>query len=140
MHITIPVLLFLKFSVFLGNVPKASCGKYFLITKAIFLGKCASPLDLGIFNISETNRIKDNTVSIRYISINFYGKFNRRKVIIHNSLQVPNGENKKGMKGTSRFQWLWLQTVIILLFTIADNLKEEPVLRTTTVVLTKKGF
>ena len=43
-----------------------------------------SALALGIFSISETKRIKHNTVSIQYISINFDRTFNSKKS--HNSL------------------------------------------------------
>ena len=57
--------------------------KHFLVTKASFLRKWASTLALGIFSISEFNRIRDKAVSIRYISVNFDRKFNRKKS--HNS-------------------------------------------------------
>ena len=40
-----------------------------LVTKASFLRNRASYFALGIFCISEINRIKDNTVSIQYISL-----------------------------------------------------------------------
>ena len=53
---------------------------------ASLLREWHSTLALGIFSISETNRIKHNTVSIRYIykSINFDRTFNSKKS--HNSL------------------------------------------------------
>ena len=75
---------FERFSVVLGYSPKASCTEHLLVTKANFLRKCALNLSLGIFSISETNRIKDNTVSTWYVSLNFDRKFNRKKS--HNSL------------------------------------------------------
>ena len=53
---------------------------------ASLLREWHSTLALGIFSISETNRIKHNTVSIRYIykSINFDRTCNSKKS--HNSL------------------------------------------------------
>ena len=55
-----------------------------------------------IFSISETNsRIKDITVSIRYISINFDRKSNNKASQFTLSSR-PNAENKKIIKGTSR--------------------------------------
>ena len=76
-------MYFQKFSVVFGHFPKASCGKHFLVTKASFLRKLASNSVFGIISISETNKIKDNTVSIRYISINFGRKIKSKKVIIY---------------------------------------------------------
>ena len=74
---------FERFSAVLGRFPKWSCAKHLLFTKVNFLKKWASTLALGIFSISETYKIKDNRVSIRYISVRFDRKFNRKKVIIH---------------------------------------------------------
>ena len=74
---------FERFSVVLGHSQKTCCAKHLLVTKAGFLIKWASTFALLIFSISETIRIKDNTVSVRYISIDFAWKFNRKK--IHNS-------------------------------------------------------
>ena len=55
----------------------------------------------GIFSISETNnRIKDITVSIRYISINFDRKSNNKESQLTLSSR-PNAENEKNIKGTS---------------------------------------
>ena len=55
----------------------------------------------GIFSISETNsRIKDITVSIRYISINFDRKSNNKESQFTLSSR-PNAENEKNIKGTS---------------------------------------
>ena len=48
----------------LGHVPKASCVKHLLVTKASFLRKWTSIFVLGIFSISETNRTKDGTHTI----------------------------------------------------------------------------
>ena len=76
-HITIRVLLCI-FSTVLRHFPKASCAKHLLVTKTSFLRKWASTLALGIFSISETTIIKDSTVSIRYISIDFDRKINRK--------------------------------------------------------------
>ena len=70
---------FERFSFVLEHFLKASCAKHFLVTKASFLRKWASTLALGIFSISEFNRIRDKAVSIRYISVNFDRKFNRKK-------------------------------------------------------------
>ena len=63
-------MYFERVSVVLGYSPKASCAKHLLVTKASFVRIQASTWALGIFNVSETNRIKDNTV-------NFDRKFNR---------------------------------------------------------------
>ena len=89
MHITMycescNAVNFERFSVVLGHFSKASRVKHLLVTKLSFLRKWASTLIFGIFNTSETKRIKDNTASIRYISINFDRRFNRKKG--HNSL------------------------------------------------------
>ena len=55
----------------------------------------------GIFSISETNnRIKDITVSIRYISIKFDRKSNNKESQFTLSSR-PNAENEKNIKGTS---------------------------------------
>ena len=55
----------------------------------------------GIFSISETNnRIKDITVSIRYISINFDRKSNNKESQFTLSSR-PNAENEKNIKVTS---------------------------------------
>ena len=55
----------------------------------------------GIFSISETNnRIKDITVSIRYISINFDRKSNNKESQFTLSSR-PNAENERNIKGTS---------------------------------------
>ena len=55
----------------------------------------------GIFSISETNnRIKDITVSIRYISINFDRKSNNKESQFTLPSR-PNAENEKNIKGTS---------------------------------------
>ena len=55
----------------------------------------------GIFSISETNnRIKDITVSIRYISINFDRKSNNKESQF-TLYSRPNAENEKNIKGTS---------------------------------------
>ena len=70
---------FERFSVVFEHSAKASCAKHLLVIKASFLRKPVSPFALRIFRISEINRIKDNTVSIQYISTNFDGKFNRKK-------------------------------------------------------------
>ena len=79
---------FERFSVVLGHSPKACCPKHLIVEKGRFLSKWASNLVLGVFSISEVNRIKDDTVSIRYIPINFDRKFNRKKC--HNSLFFRN--------------------------------------------------
>ena len=47
--------------------------------KSKFLKKMSLNFDPWDFQVSETNRMKDNKVSIRYISINFDRKFNRKK-------------------------------------------------------------
>ena len=114
---------FERFSLVLGHFPKASCTKYLLVIKSGFLRKLVSTLVYGIFNISETNRIKDNTVSLRYISINFDRKFNRKKshdLLFHrdqtrktrNTLTAPHVCFNSGFK-----------LLVILPFIIADNFK-----------------
>ena len=53
----------------LGHFPKTSCVKHLLVTKASFLRKWSSTLVLGIFSISETNRIKDGTHTVSHNSL-----------------------------------------------------------------------
>ena len=67
---------FERFPVVLRHFLKTSSAKHLLVTKSGFLRKLASRFVFGIFNISKTNRIKDNPVSIQYISTNFDRKFN----------------------------------------------------------------
>ena len=95
------IVYFERFYVVLGHFSKASCAKYLLVTKAGFLRKWASTLALGTFSISETERIKDKTLSTRYIIVGFGREFNRKKVIIYFFLG-QNADNKKHIKGNSR--------------------------------------
>ena len=73
---------------------KPPCAKYLLVTRASFLRKWTSTLALGVFSISKTNKIKNNTVSTRYISRHFDRKFNRKKVIIHFFLETKRRERQ----------------------------------------------
>ena len=91
------------FFVVLRHSPKASCAKHWLVTKRNFFKKWASTLALGIFSISETNRFKDSTVSIRYISIIFDRKFNTKKPY---SLFLSNQTQK--MRNTSKAFHVWI--------------------------------
>ena len=128
---------FQRFSVVLGHFPKASCAKHVLVTKASFFRKLASTLAFGIFNISETNRVKDMAVSIQYISINFDIKFHRKKK--HNSLFLRDQTQRTRTILKALYVCInsGFKPFVILPFLNADDLKEELLLWTSTVVLTK---
>ena len=78
------VVYFERFSVVLGH-----------FQRHLVLRKWASTLTLGIFSISETNRIKGNKVFVRCISINCERTFNRKKVIVHFFLWPGNEKHIK---------------------------------------------
>ena len=113
---------FERFSVVLGHFPKASCAKHLLLTKSIFLRKWASILVFGIFNFSETNRIKDNRISIRYISINFDRKFNKKS---HSSLSEQTQRTRNILKSLHVYINSSFKLLVILPFVVANNLKGE---------------
>ena len=105
--------------------------------KSKFLTKMNLNFDPWSFSISETYRINNNTVSIRYVSINFDRKFNRKEN--HNSLflrdQTQRTRNMlKALHGCSNSGF---KLSVILPFIIADDLKGGLLLWITTVVLTK---
>ena len=124
-----------RFSVVLGHFPKESCAKYLLVTIAGFLRKWASTLALGIFSISEINRIKNNTVSIRYISINFDKRINRKRS--PNSLLLR--DNTQRTRNILKVHHVCInggfKLLVILPYIIVDDLNGELFLWTTTVVL-----
>ena len=128
---------FQRFSVVLGHFPKASCAKHLLVTKSSFLRKWASTLVLGIFNIPQTNRIKDNTVTFRYIFINFDRKFNRKKPIIYFFLGTKRREPRNILKALHVSINSFFKLLVILLIIIADDLKGERLFWTTAMVFTK---
>ena len=85
---------FERLSFVLGHFLRSSCAKHMLVAKSNFLKKRPSTLALGTFSISETNRIKDNTVYIRYISINLDKKFNRKKSKVNIFLGTKHREQE----------------------------------------------
>ena len=123
---------------FVGYFLKAPCAKHLLVIKSSFLRKWSSTLVFGISSISKTNRTMDNTVSI--VSINCGRKCNRKKK--HNSLYFLRDQTQrsrnilKALHGCSNSGF---KLLVILPFIIANNLKGELLLWTTTVVLTKVG-
>ena len=74
-------------------------------------------IKFGIFGVSESNRIKENTVSIRYLSVNF----DKKKIIIHifSWIKQKQRENviQVGINSGSKL-------LVILPFIIAVDLKE----------------
>ena len=72
-------------------------------------------IKFGIFSVSESNRIKENTVSIRYLSVNFDQKNHNSHLLID---QTKKGENviHIGINGGSKL-------LVILPFIIAVDLK-----------------
>ena len=73
-------------------------------------------IKFGIFSVSESNRIKENTVSIRYLSVNFDQKKNHNSHFLMD--QTKKGENaiQVGINGGSKL-------LVILPFIIAFDLK-----------------
>ena len=63
------------------------CVKHLLITAASFLRKWASSWAYGVLSISETNTMKNNSVSIWYISINFDKKLTGYSPFLRNQTQ-----------------------------------------------------
>ena len=120
-------MYFERFSAVLERFPKTSFVKHFLITKASFLRKRTLTLTIGIFSISETNKIRDNMISIRHISINFDRKCNGKKVIIHFFLGT------KRRKRETYYRYFTFELMVVS----SEDLKGELVLKTTTVVVTK---
>ena len=132
-----PIVYFERISVVLGHFPKISCVRHLSVTKTSFLRKWASTLALGIVSISETNRIKGNTESIRYISINFVKRFSRKKN--HNLLFLRDQTQKT--KNILKVLHICInggfKLLVILPFIIANDLKGELLLWTATVILIK---
>ena len=115
---------FERFSVVLRHFLKVPCVEHLLVTKATFLRKWASTLALGIFSIPETNKIKNNTVFIQYVSINFDWKFTKKG---RNSLFLRDQTQRKRniLKASHVCINGGFKLLVILLFIIADDLKRE---------------
>ena len=105
--------------------------------KSKFLTKMNLNFNLWNFNISETYGIKNNTVSIRYVSINFYRKFDRKKNLNSLFLKDQTQRTRNMLKALHGCINGGFQLSVILPFMIADNLKGGLLLWITTVVLTK---